>query len=60
MQGKFPNLLGNRQVVIRRKDLGDKGTYFGAQVGPFASRGEANQLCDNLKTQGGSCLVQKN
>jgi cell division septation protein DedD len=60
MQGKFPNLLGNREAVIRRKDISGKGTFFGAQVGPFASREEAGQLCDSLKSQGGTCLVQKN
>jgi cell division septation protein DedD len=60
MQAKFPNLLGNREAVIRRKELGgDKGTYFGAQVGPFGTRDDANQLCESLKSQGGSCLVQK-
>jgi len=60
MQAKFPNLLGNREAVIRRKDVSGKGTFFGAQVGPFASREEAVQLCDSLKSQGGTCIVQKN
>jgi hypothetical protein len=60
MQAKFPNLLGNREAVIRRKDVSGKGTFYGAQVGPFASREEAIQLCESLKSQGGTCLYQKN
>src|SRR5690348_8991329 len=60
LQAKYPKILGGRDPIIRRKDLGDKGVFFGAQIGPFASRTEANELCSNLKAQGGSCLVQKN
>lgn len=57
LQGKFPNLLGNRSAIVRRRDAGNRGVYFGAQVGPFAGRDQANQLCDGLKSQGGTCLV---
>jgi hypothetical protein len=60
LQAKYPNVLGNRQVVIRRADLGDKGIYYRAQVGPFASVDEAAQLCGNLKAAGGQCVVQRN
>jgi hypothetical protein len=60
LQGKFPTQLGSRQPVIRRADLGDKGTYYRAMVGPFANAGAANELCSSLKTAGGQCIVQKN
>ncbi|HVX92049.1 MAG TPA: SPOR domain-containing protein [Xanthobacteraceae bacterium] len=60
LQAKYPSVLSGREPVIRRKDLGDKGVFYGAQIGPFASREEANQLCSKLKSLGGSCLVQKN
>jgi hypothetical protein len=59
MQAKYPEQLGGRQPVIRRKDL-DKGTFFGVQVGPFASREDAVQLCESLKSAGGACMIQKN
>ncbi len=32
----------------------------GAQVGPFASQGEASEFCGNLKAAGGQCVVQRN
>jgi hypothetical protein len=59
LQGKFPAQLGSRQPVIRRADLGDKGTYYRAMVGPFANAGAANELCSSLKSAGGQCIVQK-
>ncbi len=60
LQTKYPNLLGGRTPIIRRADLGAKGIFFRAMVGPFASADQATELCSNLKAAGGSCLVQKN
>jgi cell division septation protein DedD len=60
LQGKFPSQLGGRQPLIHRVDLGAKGIYFRAMVGPFANANEAGELCSSLKAAGGSCLVQKN
>jgi hypothetical protein len=60
LQAKFPGQLGGRQPYIHKVDLGAKGTYYRAMVGPFANAGEASQLCSSLKAAGGQCLVQKN
>jgi SPOR domain len=60
LQAKYPNLLGGREPIIRRADLGTKGIYYRAMVGPFDSADQATDLCTNLKAAGGSCLVQKN
>lgn len=59
MQAKYPGQLGGRSPIIHRVDLGSKGIYFRAMVGPFASSSEASDLCSNLKSAGGQCLVQK-
>jgi hypothetical protein len=59
LQAKYPSVLGNRQATIRRADLGDKGTYYRAQV-PFGSQGEASEFCASLKAAGGQCVVQRN
>jgi hypothetical protein len=59
LQGKFPSVLGSRQAVIRRADLGDKGTYYRAQI-PFGSQGEAADFCTSLRNAGGQCVVQRN
>lgn len=60
LQGKFPAQLGNRPSFIKRVDLGEKGIYFRAMVGPFGDSAQASALCSSLKTAGGSCLIQKN
>jgi hypothetical protein len=60
LQAKYPGQLGSRQPIIHRADLGDKGTFYRALVGPFASSEAAAAMCSNLKAAGGSCIVQKN
>jgi hypothetical protein len=60
LQAKFPKQLGGRTAIVRRSDLGAKGIYYRALVGPFASAGEAGELCGSLRTAGGQCLIQRN
>jgi cell division septation protein DedD len=60
LQQKYPGVLGSRNASIRRADLGDKGVYYRAQVGPFASSEQASTFCNSLKEAGGQCIVQKN
>ncbi len=60
MQSKYPSQIGGRQPLIRRVDLGKKGVYYRAMVGPFASADQAGRLCSSLKAAGGSCFVQRN
>jgi hypothetical protein len=60
LQSKFPSVLGSRAPLIKRADLGDKGIYFRAVIGPFDTPAEASQFCDNLKSAGGQCLIQRN
>jgi len=59
MQAKY-SVLSGRQPVIRRKDQGERGVFYAAQVGPFGVKSDADQLCETLKSAGGTCFVQKN
>jgi hypothetical protein len=59
LQQQFPSVLGSRQPVIRRADLGERGTYYRAQI-PFASQSEANDFCSSLKAAGGQCVIARN
>jgi len=59
LQAKYPKQLSGRQWIIRRADLGAKGTYYRALVGPFESAEMAATLCSGLKAAGGNCIVQK-
>ena len=60
LRAKFPNQLGGHEPIIRRADLGDKGVFYRALVGPFASMEQAAGVCSSLKAAGGNCLVQRN
>lgn len=59
LRGRFPAILGDRQPVIRRADLGDKGIYYRAQIGPVDAT-EADRQCNELKAVGGQCFIQYN
>jgi hypothetical protein len=59
-QSKYPSVLGGQKMLIRKKEIAGQGTFYGAQVGPFASRSDAVSLCDSLKSAGGTCIVQRN
>jgi hypothetical protein len=58
LQAKFPGQLAGKQPMIRHVDLGAKGTYYRAMIGPLGSD-EASQLCTSLKAAGGQCIVQR-
>jgi hypothetical protein len=60
LQAKYPQQLASHHVFFRRADLGDKGVYYRALVGPFASSEQASAFCSSLKAAGGSCFTQKN
>jgi hypothetical protein len=59
LQAKYPQQLGGQPPLIRRVDLGAKGVYYRAMVGPFGSAEQASQVCSSLKSAGGNCLIQK-
>jgi cell division septation protein DedD len=60
LQAKYPHLLNGNPPHVSRADLGAKGVYYRAVVGPFASSGEANSFCTGLKAAGGQCIIQRN
>ena len=59
LRAKFPNQLGGREPIVRRADLGAKGTYYRVMVGPFGSMERAAGMCGILKAAGCKCLVQR-
>jgi len=60
LAAKYPDQLGGHAPIIRRADLGSKGVYYRALVGPYASMEQAAGVCSSLKAAGGNCIVQKN
>jgi hypothetical protein len=58
LQQKFPNVLGAKPAEVQEKDLGDKGIWYRAVVGPPGSRAAAAEVCTQLKASGyGQCFV---
>ncbi len=57
LRQQYSTIFGARNADIRKVDLGDRGTFYRAMVGPM-NREQANALCQNLKTQGAGCIVQ--
>lgn len=55
LQGKYPDILGNRAAVIRRADAGGQGTYYRVEVGPLTTA-QADQMCSSIKQAGGQCM----
>ncbi len=60
LAAKYPDQLGGHAPIVRRADLGAKGIYYRALVGPYASMEQAAGVCSSLKAAGGTCIVQKN
>lgn len=60
LQARFAAVLGGQQATIRRADLGERGVFYRAQLGPYSARNQAQELCQNLKAAGGDCVVQRN
>ncbi len=59
LEAKYRHQLGGQHTMVRRVDLGTKGVYYRAMVGPFASSEAASHMCSKLRAAGASCLVQR-
>lgn len=58
MQSKYAGVLGGQPTSVRKVEL-ERGTFYRAHIGPFASRDQANEVCSSLKAAGGDCIVQQ-
>jgi hypothetical protein len=52
-----PSLLGDVPHRIARARVGDRGIWHRIQVGPYASKGKALQLCRRLKAVRLDCFI---
>jgi len=60
LQGRHSELLAGMNLRVVRADLGDKGVWYRARIGPFSDRAGAGTLCDSLKKVVVDCFVAKN
>lgn len=57
MRNAAPDLLGGLTHKIVPAYLGDRGTFYRLQTGPFASRDAAGSRCRALKAAGLNCFI---
>jgi sporulation related protein len=57
---KYPRVLKGKNMFVYSVNLGPKGTYYRAMVGPYSVASEAGKVCSSLKSAGGSCIIQRN
>jgi hypothetical protein len=55
---RFSDVIAGRSMVIQSADIPGKGTYHRVRVAA-GSQNEANELCQRLKSAGGSCFVSR-
>ena len=53
------DLLGNLRANAVPVDLGEKGTYYRIQAGPFADAAAAARLCAELKKRNHGCILAR-
>ena len=54
---KHAQVLAGKTPDVQEADLGEKGIWYRAMVGPPGSRGAAVSLCNQLKAAGQDCWV---
>ncbi len=57
ISGKYAGQLSGLTAIVEPADLGDKGTFYRVQTGPFQTVAAAQERCTAMKAAGLDCLV---
>jgi uncharacterized protein len=57
LSGQFGPQLSGLTAIVQSADLGEQGTFYRIQTGPFDTVAAAEQRCSAMKEAGLSCLV---
>ena len=57
LQGVFPDLLGDKSLLLQTADVAGVGKVYRLRAGPFATRDMAAKVCAQLKSKQQDCLV---
>lgn len=57
LSGRHAAILGALEHSVNEAELGEKGTFYRLQVGPFADRTAASEKCAALRNTGANCLI---
>lgn len=54
---QYATVIGGREPVVEKTDLGALGTFYRLQIGPFADKREPLELCNEFKRSGLDCFL---
>ncbi len=57
LRAAHPDQLGDRALIMREVDLGDRGIYYRVRTGPFADVAAAKAFCSLLRAHDQDCFV---
>ena len=57
LRAAHPDQLGDRALIMREADLGDRGIYYRVRTGPFADTAAAKAFCAQLRARDQECVV---
>ena len=57
LRAAHPDQLGDRALIMRQIDLGDRGIYYRVRTGPFANVPAAKAFCSLLRARDQDCFV---
>ena len=59
LQKAFPDVFSARELVIEKKEIAGRGTFYRVQSGGFTSLDDARDVCNTLKAKKQACLPVK-
>jgi SPOR domain len=59
LRAAHPDQLGDRALIVRETDLGDRGIYYRVRTGPFADIAAAKAFCAKLLARDQDCVVKR-
>jgi len=59
LQKVYPDLFGDRTLVVEKKEIAGRGTFYRIQTGGYDSLDEARAVCAGLKAKKQGCLPIK-
>jgi len=59
LQKQFPDILGEYDLIVQKRVIANKGTFYRVQVGRFAAFKDVRGLCDMLASRKQPCLPVK-
>ena len=57
LQRQFPELIGQRDQIIRSVEVEAQGAFFRIMTGPFEARSRAQDLCGEFESREQYCMV---